>query len=75
MRSFIICTLRQIFWDGQMKEGEIMCRMLGRYEMHKSLFSENLKGRDQLQDLSVDTRIILYCNLKKYDVNIFTGFN
>jgi hypothetical protein len=45
-----------------MKEGEIMCRMLGRYEMHKNLFSG--KGRYQLQDLSVDTRIILNCNVK-----------
>jgi hypothetical protein len=43
--------------------------------MHGKFCSENLKGRDQWEDLGVDGRIILKCNLKKYDVRVCTGFN
>jgi hypothetical protein len=35
---------------------------------------ENLKGRDHLEDLSIDGRIILERILGKYDGNIWTGF-
>jgi hypothetical protein len=36
--------------------------------------SENLKGRDHLEDLGVDGRIILECILGKKDGNVWTGF-
>jgi hypothetical protein len=44
-----------------MKEGEVgsACSMHGRDEMHSKFLSENLKGRDQLENLLVNGRIIL----------------
>jgi len=38
-----------------------MKHALGRCEMHMKFWSENLKGTDHSEELSVDTRIILKC--------------
>jgi hypothetical protein len=42
-----------------MKEVEIVGYAWERWEMHTVFLSENLKGRDHLQDLGVDGWIIL----------------
>jgi hypothetical protein len=38
---------------------------MGRCEIHKKFQSENLKGRDYLEDVGVDGKIILECILGK----------
>lgn len=43
--------------------------------MHIKLWSENLKGRDHLEDLDVDVRIILKRVLKKQGWRVSTGFS
>jgi hypothetical protein len=42
--------------------------------MHTVFQLENLKGRDHLEDLDVDERIILGRILEKYCWNAWTGF-
>jgi hypothetical protein len=43
-------------------------------EMHTKFWSQNLKGRDHVEDLDVDGRIILQCILGTYDGKVWTGF-
>jgi hypothetical protein len=64
MRIFITCTLHHIIIRViKINEEELggACTTHGRNEiiMHIKLWSENLKGRDHLEELSVDRRIIL----------------
>jgi hypothetical protein len=42
--------------------------------MQTQFQSENLKGKDHLEDIGEDGRIILKCTLKKYDM-VWTRFN
>jgi hypothetical protein len=35
---------------------------------------ENLKGRDYSEDLGIDGRIIIQCNVGKYGDKVQTGF-
>jgi hypothetical protein len=42
--------------------------------MHKKFYSENLKVRDCLRDLLTDGSIALKIMLKKWSVNIQSGF-
>jgi hypothetical protein len=47
-----------------------MCRACRTHRIHEKwpqFWSENLKGRDNLEDLVVDGRTTLKWNLKKYD--------
>jgi hypothetical protein len=53
---------------------EVSSTQWGRYEMHTEFQSKNLKGRDHLEDLSIDGSVILKCVLKKYGVRMWTGF-
>jgi hypothetical protein len=40
----------------------------------EKLWSGNMKGRDHLEDLSIDGRLILKLILKRLDVRVQTGF-
>jgi hypothetical protein len=42
--------------------------------MHNKFWSGNLKGRDQLEDLGIDGRIILEWFLGLYGGNVWTVF-
>jgi hypothetical protein len=42
--------------------------------MHTTFWSENLKGRDQSEDLGVDGKMILEMILGKYGGKVWTGF-
>jgi hypothetical protein len=42
-------------------------------EMHAIFWLENLKERDNSEDLGVDGKIILECILGKYGGNVWTG--
>jgi hypothetical protein len=42
--------------------------------MYALLWLANLEGRDHLEDLDIDGKIILECILGKYDVKLWTGF-
>jgi hypothetical protein len=52
MRSFIICTLRQIFYSGEIGG---TCSTQRPY----NILDEILKGRDQFEDLGVYGKTIL----------------
>jgi len=41
--------------------------------MHATFWSENLTGKDHLEDLCIDGRMMIYCILKKY-VRMWTAF-
>jgi hypothetical protein len=43
-------------------------------EMHTKFWWEDLKERDQQEDLDPGRRIILKCISKKQDVKVWTGF-
>jgi hypothetical protein len=60
MRSFISCTLQQILLG---RAGYVA--RVGEMRNAFKLWSENLKGRDHLEDLGVEGRIILECILGK----------
>jgi hypothetical protein len=47
---------------------------MGRGEVHKSFWWENLRERNRLEDPDVDERIILKWVLKKYVGGSYTGF-
>jgi hypothetical protein len=51
------------------------CSEHGRYEKCKTFLSENLKGRNHLQDLGVDVKIIVKVALKKQVSRVLTRFN
>jgi hypothetical protein len=42
--------------------------------MHTQFLSENLKGRDHLENIDVDGRVILKWILKKYGGRVYTRF-
>jgi hypothetical protein len=42
--------------------------------MHTVFWLENLKGRNRLEDLGVDGRIILECIIDKHVREVWTGF-
>jgi hypothetical protein len=67
MRSFITCTLHQILLRRSSIEDQIGGRTRtthGKYEKFiKNFLSKILKGRDHVEDLDVDGRIILECIL------------
>jgi hypothetical protein len=59
MRSFISLSVIRAIKSRRMRwAGHVACMREGR-EMHTRLWSENLKGRDHLEDLGVDGKIIL----------------
>jgi hypothetical protein len=58
---------RRIRWVGHAARRE-------RLEKHTQLLSENLNGRDQLQDLDKDGRKIPEFILKKEDRKLLIGF-
>jgi len=62
MRSFIVCTISRYYCGDQIKEHEMggTCSTDEKDEKTHTIFwLENLKGRDHLQDLGVDGKIIL----------------
>lgn len=50
------------------------CSDHGRDEKFKTFWSENLKGRNHLQDLGVDVKITLKEALKQQAGRVLTGF-
>jgi hypothetical protein len=44
-----------------------------RCEMHTLFWSENVKERDQSEELHVDGRIIIECVLEKWVEKLYTG--
>jgi hypothetical protein len=50
------------------------CSTHGRHEKFIQLHSENLNGRDYLDDLNVDGKKILKRILNKYKGKLYTGF-
>jgi hypothetical protein len=42
--------------------------------MHTTFCTENLKGRDHVEDLGIHRKIILDCILGKYGGKVWTGF-
>jgi hypothetical protein len=42
--------------------------------MHTIFYLETLQGRDHLEYLSVDWKIILECMIGKYDRKVWTGY-
>jgi len=50
-----------------------MWHVLGRGEAYTGFYWGNLKERDHWGDPSVDGRIILRCNFRKWDVGAWTG--
>jgi hypothetical protein len=51
-----------------------MYQVLGKWEMHTKCGSENMMGRDHLEDLGKDGRIILKEIPRKQDRIAQTGF-
>jgi hypothetical protein len=54
-----------------------VCSTHGRYEKYIQIWSKNLQGRERLEDLSKDGRVmqvVLKCMLKKWDVMVHNGF-
>jgi hypothetical protein len=74
MRNFIICTLHQILSDQvkKMRGAEHAARM-GEIRMHTFWF-ENLKGRDHLEDISIDGSTMLDWILENQSWNVLGGF-
>ena len=74
IRSFMICTIHQIFLGGQIKDRMVAaCDIWGRNEMHTGFWWVNLKKRDNLQDLGVDCSIILKLVMNTYYGRVCTG--
>jgi hypothetical protein len=50
--------------------------MNGAYNMYgrDNALEENLKGRNYLEDLSEDGKVILKCTFRKYGVRMWIGF-
>jgi hypothetical protein len=60
-RSFMVCTLRQLFfeWSNQEElDGWGMWHACGRGEMHTGICWGNLRERDHLEDLNLNGRIL-----------------
>jgi hypothetical protein len=45
-----------------------------RYEMHTEVWLESLKGRDNMEGLGIDERILLEWILVKWGGKVWTGF-
>jgi hypothetical protein len=60
MRSFIICT-HQIYWDNQIKKGEMgmVCSMHGGNRKAYKVLIGKTKGKRILEDLCVGGSIVL----------------
>jgi hypothetical protein len=65
------------YYDDQIKDdrGGGGCSVYEEDEECIKWYVENLKGRDHLEDLSVDGNIILKLILKKQDLRVWTGCN
>jgi hypothetical protein len=62
----MVIKLRRLHWAGHVARRE-------KLEIRTQFWSENLKGRDHLEDVGVDGRIILKWILRKWDVTVWTG--
>jgi hypothetical protein len=57
--SFIICTVFLILLESKIKENKIVyVARTGRCEIHIEFCAENLKGRDHLEDLGVEKKVV-----------------
>jgi hypothetical protein len=78
MKSSIIFAFTKYYKVDKVKE-DTMCggmwHIWRRAEGHTEFWWENLKERDNVENLGVDMRIILKCILKKLDGKAWTGFN
>jgi hypothetical protein len=74
-RSFMICTAHLILLGGQIKEDGMggACGIWRRNKMRTSFWWLNLKKRDNLQDLGVDSSIILKFVQNTYSGRVWTG--
>jgi hypothetical protein len=64
MKSFTILLYTKYDWGEQIEICK-ECSMHGKYKKSIHSLSENLKGKDYLEDLGINGRIILKLSLKK----------
>jgi hypothetical protein len=76
MRSFIVYILTKYYLDNQIKGNDMgwACSAHGKIEMHTKFWLGSLKGRDHLEDLAVEGRMILIWILEKWCWRIWIGF-
>jgi len=60
MRNFIICTLHQmlLMWSDQRGWNGWKCSTNEHEKFNCNIWSANLKGSDQLEDLDVDGKVV-----------------